>query len=138
MMTVREKIDMGWYKTTLPFPEFTPRPRLGPNPTAVEAREYAQALDVREEQIKIAEDMRATYDQDQARLTDQFIQDAIEEAFGPLAKQFPKTAQALYGVAYEYGHAYGYYEINTTLNGLSPVLDAVAEDMKAQGVTSEQ
>ena len=114
-MNVWDKIAARAYDNPDPCPVKPLRPRLAPNPTSEQAREYAKALD-QYENVELPEH-EAAYALYQARCAELAtpFQDDLEEYYD--MKGHPK-AELLYWKSYERGHHAGFSEIASVYSDL--------------------
>ena len=114
-MSVWDKLGARAYDNTDPCPVKPRRPRLAPNPTAEQARAYAEALDLYENvELPEHEAAYAAYRARSAELAASFQND-LEDYYN--MRGHPK-AELLYWKCYERGHHAGFGEIASVYSDL--------------------
>lgn len=95
-MTVKEKLESGFYESKLKRLERPTQPVIGKYPTAEYAREYAtkkEQYDIDMAAYRVASQAQST---DNARLYQQFKQEVLEETFGEDLLWWPTLIEKLY------------------------------------------
>jgi len=111
-------MDYDKYKNTKPYPAMPPKPRLPKHPTAAEARDYADGLEAYETAMVAYRAARDDYHAEQARMDEQFKQDALADVG---LTGHPRADKA-YAFAWDHGHASGYSEVYYYLSDVADVL----------------
>jgi hypothetical protein len=107
MSTVSDKVAAGDYRNKLTYPESPSKPRLPHNPTAAQAREYADKLEAYEDSKGELRRQRDLYNAETRQLEAQFRED-LEAEYN--MKGHPK-ADVLFMMAWDRGHSSGYGEV---------------------------
>lgn len=121
MSDIDSKISAGAYNNKLEYPEALSKPRMPINPTAAQAREYADKLEAYEGGKTSHRERIAAYHAETRRLEAQFQAD-LEEQYG--MKGHPK-AGALFNKAWERGHSSGYQEVANYYDDLYELITPV-------------
>ena len=107
-MCVWDKLQADAYKNDVEYPPHPKKPRLGPNPTSAQAREYAAALELYETvEMPEHKKLQAAYYARASEIETQF-QDDLESYYD--MKDHPKRS-LVYSKAYERGHSAGFGEV---------------------------
>lgn len=106
------------YKTKLSWPDRPEAPVLGRNPTPAELRAHADALEAHEPKVVEYKRLKTEYQEDEARLAEEFKKDALEEVG---LTGHPK-ADLVYSKAWEAGHSSGFSSVFYHLEDLSELV----------------
>lgn len=122
-MSVRDKVNAGYYETKRVYPGQRPKkPKLPDHPRDfAHLYKEADAAVMADYEARIAEwnEQNDRYMEDKNRLEDLFRKEAIEEVG---MTGHPK-ADALYAKAYDDGHAYGFSEVIGKLDSYAELFD---------------
>lgn len=104
--------DIDYYSgASLRMPEKPTKPRLKTNPTAVEARAYADALEEYESEMRTYKENLGWYHHEQTDLLIKF-QNKLREDYGLHSTEFDVIWDEAHGRSHSYGLQEVYYEFD--------------------------
>jgi hypothetical protein len=107
VMTVWDKLRTNAYRNPEPVPQAPRKPRLLPDATPTQVREYADELEAYDDTMKTHREQMAAYYARSAALEAEFRRD-LEVTYDMVGHV---KADLLYGKAYEMGHSAGFQEV---------------------------